>query len=214
MKKKIILIILPIVLFIVIISQYEFFLIQYARFFTINNGTKGADAIVLLSGGMSTRAPYAIELYKKNYAPLILITDEKLPNPAMRKLYLSSYEKVQRIANYLKVEVPLVALKSFKGGATSTFDEAYDLKLYSEKHNYRHLILVTDDFHSRRALYAFNKVFKKSDIQIECMGVKNAIFNEYNWWRSDKGISAYILEGIKLFVYVFTSKNVSYINNY
>ena len=102
---------------------------------------------------------------------------------------------------------------SLKGGATSTFDEAYDLLQFCEKENLKHLIIVTDSFHTRRALYAFRKVFQGSNINVEASAALNEVFSEEDWWRSDKGISVYILEPIKLFVYMFSSKNVSFVKN-
>jgi hypothetical protein len=41
----------------------------------------------------------------------------------------------------------------------------------------------------------------------------NEIFNENNWWTSDQGISAYVLESIKYPVYLLSSSNVTFIRN-
>jgi len=103
---------------------------------------------------------------------------------------------------------------SLKGGATSTFDEAYDLRIFCEKENLKHLIIVTDSFHSRRALYAFKKVFQGSNIIVEASAASNEVFSEENWWLSDRGIAAYLLEPIKLAVYLLSSKNVSFVKNH
>jgi hypothetical protein len=46
------------------------------------------------------------------------------------------------------------------------------------------------------------------------MGAANNFFNESNWWQSDLGIGSYLLEGIKYPVYLFSSRNVSFIKNY
>ena len=115
----------------------------------------------------------------------------------------------------LNVSVGFESVPSLKGGATSTFDEAHDLLAFCVKEKLKHLILVTDSFHTRRALYAFKKVFKDKDrdIKIEVAASQNEIFNEDNWWRSDRGISAYILEPLKFIVYFFGSQNVSFIQN-
>ncbi|MCP4717044.1 MAG: hypothetical protein GY868_18105 [Deltaproteobacteria bacterium] len=100
------------------------------------------------------------------------------------------------------------------GGATSTFDEAYDLKEFCSEKSFRHLIIVTDNHHTRRSLYAFRKVFRGTGIRLESMGASNDIFNERNWWRSDRGLAAYIMEGVKYLVYVCSSRNVAVIKNY
>ena len=43
-----------------------FILTHYANFFFIDNASREADAIIILSGGKVTRAPKGIELWEKN----------------------------------------------------------------------------------------------------------------------------------------------------
>ena len=106
-----------------------------------------------------------------------------------------------------------MTVPSLKGGATSTFDEAYDLRKFSEKAGFKRLILVTDAFHTRRAYHAFQTVFSGSEIHLEMSAAKNDIYNESNWWTSDQGISAYVLESIKYPVYLLSSRNATFIRN-
>ena len=113
----------------------------------------------------------------------------------------------------LNIPVSFEEVPSLKNGATSTLDEAHDLLVFSNKEDLKHLIIVTDGFHTRRALYAFKKVFRGSNIKLEVSAAKNDTFNEKNWWQSDVGISTYILEPIKFVVYIFTSQNVPFIKN-
>ena len=77
-----------------------------------------------------------------------------------------------------------------------------------------HIIIVTDTFHTARALYAFKKVFKKvgmGEVKIEAAGASNNYFNESNWWYSESGLSTYVLESLKFFVYGFRSANLEII---
>ncbi len=68
---------------------------------------------------------------------------------------------------------------SLKGGATSTFfEEACDLLQFCGKENLKHLIIVTDSFHTRRALYAFKKVFLGSNVNVEASIASNEGFGE------------------------------------
>jgi hypothetical protein len=69
-------------------------------------------------------------------------------------------------------------------------------------------------YHTRRALLAFEKVMAGTDLRVEAAGAPNDIFSESNWWQSDTGILAYIMEGIKYAVYSMTDKNVAFIKNY
>jgi len=207
MKRKVIIVL--IVILILLMSQYQLMLIGYARFFTIDNATYGVNApIVILSGSSLTRIPKALELYEKGYGDRLLLTTER------RYPFLTYKQSAEKIAQALNIQVEFEMVPSLKGGATSTFDEAYDLLQFCEKENLKHLIIVTDSFHTRRALYAFRKVFQGSNINVEASAASNEVFSEEDWWRSDMGISAYILEPIKFAVYMLSNKNVSFVKNY
>ena len=213
MKKWLVVIILFSGVIAVSISQYRSILTAYAKFFTVNNATPGADVIVVLSGGKDTRIPHALKLFEEGYAPEILLTDEKKRNIRFAHLFPTNEMIAQAMIEELEMSVPVSTIRSQKGGATSTFDEAYDLLKLSEKKRYGHLILVTDAFHTRRAYHAFQTVFEDTEIKIEMSAASNEIFNVNNWWTSDQGISAYVLESIKYPVYLLSSRNVTFIRN-
>ena len=213
MKKWLVVIILFCGVIAVSITQYRSILTAYAKFFTFNNATPGADVIVVLSGGKDTRIPHALKLFEGGYAPKILLTDEKKRDIRFSHLFPTNEMIAQAMIEELEMSVPVNTIQSQKGGATSTFDEAYDLLKLSENKRYRHLILVTDAFHTRRAYHAFQTVFEDTEIKIEMSAASNEIFNVNNWWTSDQGISAYVLESIKYPVYLLSSRNVTFIRN-
>ena len=213
MKKWLVVIILFSGVIAVSISQYRSILTAYAKFFTVNNATPGADVIVVLSGGKDIRIPHALKLFEEGYATEILLTDEKKRNIRFSHLFPTNGMIAQAMIEELEMSVPVSTIQSQKGGATSTFDEAYDLLKLSENKMYRHLILVTDAFHTRRAYHAFQTVFEDTEIKIEMSAASNEIFNVNNWWTSDQGISAYVLESIKYPVYLMSSRNVTFIRN-
>ena len=213
MKKWLVVIILFSGVIVVSISQYRSILTAYAKFFTVNKATQGADVIVVLSGGKDTRIPHALKLFEEGYAPEILLTDEKKRNIRFSHLFPTNEMIAQVMIEELEMSVPVSTIQSQKGGATSTFDEAYDLLKLSENKRYRHFILVTDAFHTRRAYHAFQTVFEDTEIKIEMSAASNEIFIVNNWWTSDQGISAYVLESIKYPVYLLSSRNVTFIRN-
>ena len=213
MKKLLLVLILFSGLIAVSFYKHESILTAYAKFFTVSNATPGADALVVLSGGKFTRIPHALKLFEEGYAPEILLTDEKKRSIRFAHLLPNNKMIAQAMIKELGLTATVSIIQSQKGGATSTFDEAYDLLKLCEKKKYRHLILVTDSFHSRRAYHAFQTVFEETEINIEMSAASNKIFNENNWWTSDQGISAYVLESIKYPVYLLSSRNVTFIRN-
>ena len=63
------------------------------------------------------------------------------------------------------------------------------------------IILVTDTPHSYRTHYIFNKIFKENGlghIRLEVAAAPNDIFNEENWYQTEKGVVFYIEESIKV----------------
>ena len=203
------------IVFILLLSQYKSVLTGYANFFTVNNAKAGTNAsIVVLSGGAFSRISKALELPRDGAEKKILLTTLRPTISKLAHILPSNKQIAEEIVKILSIPATFESVPSLKGGATSTFDEAHDLLAYCKKENIKHLVIVTDAFHTRRALYAFEKVFQGSNIKIEAAAASNEVFNEDNWWRSDYGISAYILEPIKFVVYMLSDQNVSFIKNY
>ena len=213
LKKWIFFFVFNSLLIFIIISQHKLILSEYAKFFTINDAKPGADAILILSGGKNTRIPHALNLFLEGYGKELIFTEEKKTNSFISNLFPSDENIFEKLIEKLNISVPFIFVPSNKGGATSTFDEAYDFKKLADGKNYNRIILVTDAFHTRRALKAFKKVFKNSKIHFQMSPAQNEIFDENNWWTSDQGISAYILETIKYPIYFFSSSNFNYIRN-
>jgi len=191
-----------------IISFHPFILRSYANFFTVNNYTNGADVILILGGSADTRVKKAVELYRDGYAPKIIITQPRPPIKEYKNIIISDFDNLKDLLNYEKVKYSVV--EDINGGARSTFDEARDLILYLKKHPFNRVIIVTDNFHTRRAKYAFDKIFDKlnCETKIEIAGAPNQIYNENNWWKTERGLNAYVSEGFKYLIYLISDNNI------
>ena len=195
--------------------NYRPLLTLYAGLFSVHNATPGANALVVLGGGIETRFPQALKLYRQGYADKILLTDLRPYTCGIPDFDCSQRKIAYAQRDYFEPGAPVIVVPSRNGtGAVSTFDEAWDLLIYSQRNGYSRLIIVTDEFHTRRALYAFRKVFKGSGVTVEAMGAPNAVFDAQNWWRSDTGLKSYFLEPLLLCVYLFTRANVEFLENH
>ena len=203
--------------FLLVTSSLVFFhekiLIGYANFFSIQTAKPGADAIICLSGGRRTRVPESLNLWRKGYASSLFMTDERQKNSAFADLEISNLTYAQKVTARMNLNVPWEVIPSQSAGATSTFDEAYDALVLGNELGWKRVIIVTDEYHTRRAFLAFEKVFKDSSIQVEVSGAGNEIFDQSNWWRSDYGILAYITETIKFPVYLLWDKEPDLVQN-
>jgi len=187
---------------------YKDILRGYASLFIVDTAHKGADAILVLGGNSRVRVPYAIELLKKGYAKNILLTD---PRPQQIKYkFIQSEQDIARLI--LKSEgVKYGIVKSQKiGGATSTLEEAYDFAHFLEKYKLERVIIVTSSFHTRRALYTFQKVLSSKDIQtkIEVSPAFNYRYRVSYWWESEQGLLDFIPEFFKMVIYIFSLWNL------
>ncbi|MEA1916758.1 MAG: YdcF family protein [Campylobacterota bacterium] len=188
---------------------------SYAELFTIDNAVKGADAIVVLGGNSKTRPIYAVELLKKGYAKEILLTSPAQYEVEQLGLLQSEQDEYLSVLNAYDVNATII--KSTKGGATSTFDEAYDLVEYLKTHKAKKIIILTDEFHTARAHYAFKKVFNThniKDVELNMAAAPNVIFNTTNWYKKESGLQSYITEPFKFIFYVFNSSNLEIVEEH
>ena len=187
---------------------------SYARWFSKDNAERGADAIVILSGGKLTRLPHALKLWTEDFAPSLYVTDQKSVAAEFQDMVISNLEFAARLAAKRESNATFALIPSLTGGATSTFDEAYDTLSYAQSKNWKRIIIVTDAFHTRRALHAYEKVFEGSEIEVQVSAAGNDVFDESNWWKTDRGISSYVLETIKYPVYLFWSEEPKLVENH
>jgi uncharacterized SAM-binding protein YcdF (DUF218 family) len=188
-------------------------LTSYARLFSVRTATKGADAIVCLSGGKITRVPETLRLWNQEYAPSIYLTDAKKANKEFSKLETSNLKFAREVVRKMELNATWEMIPNTGNGATSTFDEAEDALVYGKGKGWKRIIIVTDEFHTRRARYAFEKIFDDSGIEVEVAGAPNEVFSDDDWWQSDSGISCYVLETIKFPVYFFWDHEPTVVRN-
>jgi len=185
----------------------------YANWFIKDNATKGADAIVILSGSKITRVSKALELWAQGYAPELFVTEARPLSSAYKHLRYNNLEFAKKVAEAGGYNATFAKIPSLDGGATSTFDEAADALVFAKKRGWKRFIVVTDGFHTRRTLLAFEKIFDESGIEVQVAATSNQVFNSSNWWTSDRGISAFVLETIKYPVYFFWSEEPKVVRN-
>ena len=204
---------LGLVFFLSVFLLHPIILPEYARLFHKQSATKGADAIICLSGGRSTRVPESLRLWNLGYAKLLFVTAAKPINAEFHKLERSNLEFAQEVTKKMELDAGWQILPSTTGGATSTFDEAEDSLVYGKKMKWKRIIIVTDEFHTKRAHYAFEKIFQDSGINVEVAGASNEVYSIEDWWKSDRGIMAYLGESIKFPVYFFSDSEPKVVRN-
>ena len=182
-------------LFVLIIASY--FLLQVmGQFLIASNDLEYANAIVVLSGGDETRMQEALRLYNEGYSNLIILTETG--NIVEGFDYLHSFD--MRI-ELMSSGIPSGNILLTDQIVESTVQEAQAVKALLQSRQYTSAIVVTDPYHSRRALSIFLDEFRDSGIKIIMRSVPNHWYKPQNWFLKPSGWKFTLLEYAKYISY-------------
>jgi uncharacterized SAM-binding protein YcdF (DUF218 family) len=157
------------------------------RFLVVNQPRK-SDVIVVLAGETDRRPARALELLDQGYAPRLI-----LDVPAGTKIYQWSQAELARKYVEGLPQAGSIAICPVYGH--STRDEAQDVARCLQGVNGRSILLVTSDYHTRRALSIFNRV-SPAGYSVA------AIFDEgefgVQWWQHREWAKVNFDEWVKL----------------
>ncbi|MFQ5664121.1 MAG: YdcF family protein [Terriglobia bacterium] len=150
-----------------------------------------AQAIVVLGGDtvMGDRVRHAVKLYQAGYAPRVVLSGASI------RSYFSEAELMQREATNLGV--PAEHLIVARHNTQSTLKEAQELRRVLTEHNFRKIIVVTSNYHTRRVRRIFRTLFRRQGIQVLVSAAPDANFNPANWWQQRQGRALLLLEVVK-----------------
>lgn len=173
-----------------------------ARFLTVRDPVARADLILVLGGERYVRPRHAAELYRGGVAPrVVLIREVSSPETALG-LYPNGTDVSVRVLRHFGVPDSVVRVLEVPGGAGSTQEEAQALRSHLLETGARRVVVVTSDFHSRRARWVLRKEVKDVGAAVRMAPAESIEFSESNWWRREKGLITYLNEYVKLFFYV------------
>ena len=135
---------------------------------TLHDTPARSDAIVLLAGNHKERAPAAAMLYRDGYAPLIILTNDGLSSGWSTKYNRNLYQIEWAEEELVKLGVPREKILKLPFYGSSTMFDALAVKRYLFRSGMKKIIVVTSDYHTRRALWTFRHTLKEytTDIAI------------------------------------------------
>jgi uncharacterized SAM-binding protein YcdF (DUF218 family) len=133
---------------------------------TVSKPLQNADAIVLLAGSYEERAPAAADIFLSGNAKCII-----LANDGVRRGWSSEYQRnlfsIERSEEALvKRGVPrqsIIRLPFLKSG---TIYDALAVRDYVVRYSIHSILLVTSDYHTRRTLWTFQKIFQQLSVTV------------------------------------------------
>lgn len=127
-----------------------------------------SEAIAILSGSSTylERARWAAHLFNNGRAPKIVLTDEGLRSgwsiPQQRNPFFA-----ERAADELKrLGVPPERIEIIPRIVSNTHEEAVLLREYALENELRSILVVTNPYQSRRALWTLRRVFEGSGVEV------------------------------------------------
>ena len=136
-----------------------------------------SDAIIVLSDDnfYADRATHAADLYRHSLAPLVVASGRRL-RPYAGIAELMQHDLIER-------GVPKDRILAVAHNAENTREEAQALAQQALDHKWKSVIVVTSNYHTRRARYIFLHVFP-SQIAVRVSGSHDGDFDPEHWWQT------------------------------
>jgi uncharacterized SAM-binding protein YcdF (DUF218 family) len=153
----------------------------------VEDSLKKSDAIIILSDDnfYADRATRAAELFRQNLAPVVVASGIRLrPNADIAELM--THDLIER-------GVPKQDIVTFPQDADNTREEAELLKKLVQSKNWKSVIVVTSNYHTRRARYIFRKVFADT-ATIRIASARDADYDPDHWYERRKSIKRFTHE--------------------
>jgi uncharacterized SAM-binding protein YcdF (DUF218 family) len=141
----------------------------------IEDTLERADAIMVLSDDnfYADRATRAAEVYRQGLAPIVVASGRRL-RPYAGIAELMEHDLIER-------GVPKDKIVRVAHDADNTKDEAQALGQLATQRKWRSVIVVTSNYHTRRARYVFRHVFP-AGVAVRVTGARDGDFDPERWW--------------------------------
>ena len=126
-----------------------------------------ADALIVMAAGAAAyteRLHHAVELFRTGHASRILLTDDGQRGYWSRELQRNPTSVERAVAVLERAGVPRDRIELLPGVVEGTIDEARAVKEYAAAHQVRSLVVVTSQYHSRRALWIVRHVLRDDGV--------------------------------------------------
>jgi uncharacterized SAM-binding protein YcdF (DUF218 family) len=152
-----------------------------AESWVIEDPLQHSAAIIVLSDDnfYADRATRAAELFREGDAPLVVASGRRL-RPTAGIAELMEHDLIER-------GVPKDKIIRFPQDADNTREEAQALARFAADHRWNSIIVVTSNYHTRRARYIFRHVFPP-DIAVSVASARDGDFDPEQWWTKRKSI--------------------------
>ena len=146
-----------------------------------------SDAILVLSDDnfYADRATRASQVYRQGLGSIVVASGRRL-RPYAGIAELMEHDLIER-------GVPKDKILRVAQDSDNTRDEAKTLAQMAKQKKWHSVIVVTSNYHTRRARYIFSNIFP-ADIQIRITGAHDDDFDPESWWEKRISIKELVRE--------------------
>ena len=146
-----------------------------------------SDVIIVLSDDnfYADRATRASQVFREGMAPLVVASGRRL-RPHAGIAELMEHDLIER-------GVPKDKILRVPHDADNTREEAEVLAQLAIQKKWKSVIVVTSNYHTRRARYIFEKVFPAGTI-IRVTGARDGDFDPERWWEKRISVKKFVRE--------------------
>jgi len=162
----------------------------------VQDAIEPADVIVVIGDDdfNADRAAEAATLFHSGWAPQVVASGRML------RPYSSMADLIAR--DLQSRDVPNSAIVRFSHRANDTLEEADALRVLIAEKGWRRILLVTSNYHTRRARYIFRKVLPQN-VRLQVAGAPDSEFQPRTWWETRQGRKTFFLETLGYLVAVW-----------
>lgn len=146
-----------------------------------------SDAIIVLGDDnyAGDRAFHAAELYRTGLAPVVVASGRMLrANASVADLMEHDLESFG---------IPESSIVKFSHRARNTREEAETLDGLITSRGWRRILIVTSNYHARRARFIFQRVLPP-EISVHVSGARDSDFDPAHWWETREGQKIFMNE--------------------
>lgn len=148
---------------------------------------KADIALVLAGDGRGGRILRAAQLVREGFVPKVLVSGPD-GNYGLHECDLA-------IPFAVKAGYPEAVFQHFENNARSTRDEARQAAAQLRRMGVRHVLVVTTDFHTRRAGRMYRS--EAPDLEVSVVAAEDMYFSPSGWWRNREGQKTALYEWMK-----------------
>jgi len=162
----------------------------------VEDADSKADALIVLSDDnfYADRATRAAELFREGKAPIVVASGRRL-RPMAGIAELMEHDLVER-------GVPKDKIVRLAHDADSTQEEAEALTKLAAQRKWHSVIVVTSNYHTRRARYIFRRVFPQG-IEVRVASAHDGDFDPQHWWEKRKSVKRLTREFVGMAVAIW-----------